>query len=225
MAAKLIGASVGPGDPELMTLQTLRVLQETPVIAYVKTKGQAHRALDIIRPVIDLSDKVLLELPFLMTKDEELRAARYQENLALIREQLDQGRSVAMINLGDISVYSTFSYMAELVEKAGYPVEWLPGVTSFCAGASAAKMSLAPMDQPIHLIPGSFAIEDSLSWPGTKVYLKSASSFQARKKDIEQAGHQAIVIEQASLPDQQIRQLSEVADSGYFSLIIVKETP
>lgn len=223
MQAKLYGVSVGPGNPELMTLQAVRILSQVPVIAYVKTHRQNSLALDIVEQVVDLSDKTRLELPFLMVKDRQAREVQYQDHVAKITEWLEQGQSVAMINLGDISVYSTFAYIGERVQAAGYACEWLPGVTSFCAGACATQSGLAAMDQPIHLIPGSFDISESLDWPGTKVYMKSASAFGLRKQQIEASGHQAIVVEKASLPEQRIAALADVEDSSYFSLIIVKE--
>ena len=223
MKAKLIGVSVGPGNPELMTLQAVRTLEQTEVIAYVKTAGRDSSGLTIASQVVDMSDKILLELPFLMVVDPAAREDQYRKNLAAIVEYLEQGKDVALLNLGDISVYSTFGYMAERAEQAGFETVWLPGVTSFCAGASAAGISLAAIDQPIHLIPGRFPIDGSLDWPGTKIYMKSASAFGERKHDIEAAGRTGLVLENISRPEQSIRPLNEVETSGYFSLIIVKE--
>ena len=34
MTGKLFGLGVGPGDPELVTLKTLRLLRAAPVVAY-----------------------------------------------------------------------------------------------------------------------------------------------------------------------------------------------
>ena len=41
--------SVGPGDPELLTLQAVRVLENTPVIAAPQTASGQMLALDIAR--------------------------------------------------------------------------------------------------------------------------------------------------------------------------------
>jgi len=37
---RLIGLGVGPGDPELITLKALRLLRESPVVAYFVAKGK-----------------------------------------------------------------------------------------------------------------------------------------------------------------------------------------
>ena len=44
MVGRLLGVGVGPGDPELLTLKAVRVLQETPVIAYVSAEGRPSTA-------------------------------------------------------------------------------------------------------------------------------------------------------------------------------------
>lgn len=40
---RLIGLGVGPGDPELITVKALRLLRESPVVAYFVAKGKGQR--------------------------------------------------------------------------------------------------------------------------------------------------------------------------------------
>ena len=54
----LYGVSVGPGDPELLTLKALRVLQKCPVIAAPQTRSGETLALDIVRQADRLPDDV-----------------------------------------------------------------------------------------------------------------------------------------------------------------------
>ena len=64
MNGKLYGIGVGPGDPELLTLKAKRILDEADIIAVpVKEAGEESTALEIIRPVVDLEHKSLLEPP------------------------------------------------------------------------------------------------------------------------------------------------------------------
>ena len=88
-----------------------------------------------------------------MTRDPQLLRQSHQALAGRVLSFLRQGKSVAMLNLGDVSIYSTFSYLAELVEQAHFPTEWIPGVPSFCAVAAKLKTSLTVMDRPVQIIP------------------------------------------------------------------------
>lgn len=69
--------SVGPGDPELLTLQAVRVLENTPVIAAPQTASGQMLALDIARGAVDLTGKSVLPLRFTMSHDAAVRAESY----------------------------------------------------------------------------------------------------------------------------------------------------
>ena len=72
-----------------------------------------------------------------------------------IAKVLDEGEDVAMLNLGDVTIFSTFAYtMDQLLEK-DYNVEVIPGVTSFCASASKLRIGLTTMNDPLHIIPAT----------------------------------------------------------------------
>lgn len=45
---RLIGLGVGPGDPELITVKALRLLRESPVVAYFVAKGKKGNTFGII---------------------------------------------------------------------------------------------------------------------------------------------------------------------------------
>ncbi|WP_238558771.1 SAM-dependent methyltransferase, partial [Pseudomonas aeruginosa] len=45
---RLLGLGVGPGDPELITLKSLRLLRAAPVVGYFVAKGKKGNAFGII---------------------------------------------------------------------------------------------------------------------------------------------------------------------------------
>ena len=138
--------SVGPGDPELLTRQACRVLEVCDVIAAPRTKAGRMLALDIAGGAVDMRGKTILPLDFTMAHDAAVREDSYRTAAAAIEAALAAGRDVAMVNLGDVSVYATAYYILERVRSDGFEVVMCPGVTSFCAVAARLGRSLTRME-------------------------------------------------------------------------------
>ena len=138
MTAVLYGVSVGPGDPELLTLKAIRTVRECNVVMYPRTKGEKALALSIVDQVVDLSEKEIVPLDALITKDKIQMKAQHEKNAQTILSYLRRGISVALLTIGDVSIYATFSYMQALVEAEGFAVSLCAGVPSFCAIAAKA---------------------------------------------------------------------------------------
>ena len=64
------GVSVGPGDPELLTVKACRVLKACPVIAAPQSRSGEQLALSIAGQAVDLDGKALLSLPFTMSREQ-----------------------------------------------------------------------------------------------------------------------------------------------------------
>ena len=101
------GVGIGPGDPELLTLKAVRVLESCHVIAAPKTKSEQMLALDIASAAVDLSDKEIVPLFFTMERDKERQRAAHLEAADRLESYLANGQDVAMLNLGDVSIYAT----------------------------------------------------------------------------------------------------------------------
>ncbi len=98
----LYGVGIGPGDPELITLKAVKILKQVDVIAVPKSKTDAESlALDIIRQVIDLSSKEILELTFPMKKNQDELTDAWEKAKEQILKPLKKGRDVAFISIGD----------------------------------------------------------------------------------------------------------------------------
>lgn len=224
---KLFGVSVGPGDPEHMTLKALRCLERVPVIAAPRTRGRNCRALDTVRANMDVSHKEILYLDFAMKKDAEILDSTHRQQADAIEVYLAQGKDVAMLNIGDVSLFGTFCYVRELVEADGYESAAIAGVTSFCAVAAELGQSLTNMGDPLVIIPGSFEnVSQALDCPGTKVLMKSASALGQVKQLLIEKGlaDRASMVADCGLPNQRVfRDIRESSDDeGYFVTILVQ---
>jgi precorrin-2/cobalt-factor-2 C20-methyltransferase len=222
----LYGVSVGPGDPELITLKAHKILMSCPVIAAPQTKGEKRVALDIVSHVIDLQEKQIVYLEFEMLKDQSLLKQSHIEQTQKLRLLLDNGLDVAMLNLGDASLYSTFSYINDIVREWGYETKTIPGVTSFCAVAATLNTSLVEMKKPLHIIPAYHTdLDTALSLQGNKVLMKSGSMLGEVKRCIQKHGLSASLVANCGREDERV--FEDINDSsdreGYFVTILVKD--
>jgi len=223
----LYGVSVGPGDPELMTLKAVRTLERCACVAVPRTAGEKTLALDIASGATDLRGKEILPLEFPMTRDREALRRSHRAAAGLIESRLAAGTDVAMLNLGDVSVYSTFAYVMELILADGYEVEMIPGVPSFCAVAAVLKTGLTEMNLPLHIIPASgMPVAEALALPGTKVLMKTGKSMPAVRAALREAGleNKAQLVQNCGLPNEKVCRAPDEAgdDISYFTTIIVR---
>lgn len=216
--------SVGPGDPELLTRQACRVLEVCDVIAAPRTKAGRMLALDIAGGAVDMRGKTVLPLDFTMAHDAAVREESYRTAAGAIEAELTAGRDVAMVNLGDVSVYATAYYILERIRSDGFEVVMCPGVTSFCAVAARLGRSLTRMDEPLHILPGSTDLNNALALPGTKVLMKSGKAIHETAEALKRHGllANAGMVADCGLETEQVytdlQQLPE--EISYFATIV-----
>lgn len=126
---------------------------------------------------------------------------------------------------GDPTVYSTYLYIHKRIRAMGYRTEIVSGVPSFCAVAAKLNTGLVEKAQPLHVIPASYQVEESLKLSGTRVLMKAGKKIGAVKEAILAADAEGMMIENCGMPDEKIyRTIDEIPETaGYYSLIIIKE--
>ena len=217
---------VGPGDPELLTLQAVRLLNACPVIAAPQTKSGQMLALDIARGAVQLGGKEILPLSFTMSHDASVREESYRNAAQQIAPFLQKGLDVAMVNLGDVSIYATAYYILAELRKDGFSTVMAPGVTSFSAVAAKLGCSLTEIGTPLHIIPAGAGLDQALLLPGTKVLMKSGSAIHETIRALDRAGalERAALVADFGLPTEQVyydlRTLPE--NVSYFATIVVQ---
>ena len=192
------GIGVGPGDPELITVKALKIIKSCPVIAAPRTGNGDMVALDIVwrtgilsesAEIAEEFDKKILAMDFTMDKDPAGRKENYRKNAEAAARYLDNGQDVAMVTLGDVSLYSTVHYIADELISRGYEIIMVPGVPSFSAAAASLAIPLAEMDAPVHIIPSvRNNSDDYLDLPGTKVLMKAGRHLHRTLDELDRRG-------------------------------------
>ncbi len=226
MTGKLYGVGVGPGDPELMTLKALRVIRENEVIALPGKEAKESIAYRIaVDAVPEIEDKTLLGIEMPMDRDQKKVDAAHRQGADSIETYLEEGKNVVYLTLGDVTIYSTFFYIEQLVKADGFACEIISGVPSFCAGAAKLNTSLAQGSEAIHIYPDIAQWTGEEDQKGTVVFMKSHQQMEKIKDRIRRSGREAMMVENCGMKDEVVyRQLEEIPDdAGYYSLIIAKE--
>ena len=133
---RLIGLGVGPGDPELITVKALRLLRESPVVAYFVAKGKKGNAFGIIEGHLQQA-QTLLPLVYPVTTEvlpaplsyEQVISDFYDSASQELAQHLDAGRDVAVICEGDPFFYGSYMYLHDRLAER-YQAEVVPGVCS-----------------------------------------------------------------------------------------------
>jgi len=153
---KLYGIGVGPGDPELIPLKSIKILQKVDVIfAAASTRNTYSRAVDIAKVFLPAGAELKL-LSFPMTKDRREKSHAWQCHAETILAVLDNGKSAAFLTLGDPLTYSTYGYILKAIQAIcpGALIETVPGIASYQAAAARVNIPLVAGEESLMVISG-----------------------------------------------------------------------
>ncbi len=231
---KLIGVSMGPGDPGLITRRAWEVLHQDLHWAYpVRRKGADSYALDIAVRA-GLAPPAHTPLVFPMTHDTAILAKYWLRAAETVLEILRTGQDLAFLVEGDASTYSTFNHLARSVAalEETAVVEIIAGVTSFQAAAACVGMPIADADETVAIIPAAYGVamvERLLADFDTLVLLKVKPLLDELIDLLQQHGLLAHsrFIEKVGTPQERV--IHDVAvlrgeKVNYLSLLLVRNT-
>jgi precorrin-2/cobalt-factor-2 C20-methyltransferase len=229
----LHGISVGPGDPDLITLKGLKILQSSPVVAFPAGQpGRSGVAEQIIAPHLR-PEQIQLPLGFPYVQKMETLEKAWQDAAVQVWIYLQKGLDVAFACEGDISFYSTFTYLAQTL-KAHHPeveIKYIAGVSSPFAGASALGLPLTCQEEKLVILPALYCpeeLEKALDWAEVVVLMKVRLVYDQIWKILAKREllDQAWVLEKIATTEEKVYhpltnhpQLS----LSYFSLMLIKQ--
>jgi precorrin-2/cobalt-factor-2 C20-methyltransferase len=229
---ELIGIGVGPGDPDLLTIAAVRELSAAGrVFVPVMAPGIAGRAETVVRAHLthDRLERLVFALNDDLTGPQRRRHDCWDAAAARVVAHLRQhAGNAAFATIGDPSVYSTFTYLAQTVRELlpGVQIRTIPGITAMQAAASAAGLTLVEGSEPLTLLPLSrdlAALDGALDHGGTVVAYKAASRLAQLRERLAAAGalDRAWCAEHLGTPDERITPLALTHTAAYLSTVVV----
>jgi precorrin-2/cobalt-factor-2 C20-methyltransferase len=229
---RLIGVGVGPGDPELVTLKAVRVLREADIVFVpVASSGEPGRAEAVVLAHVDAAP--VRRLPFSLDPSEGERDRSWERAAAAVAGALAHGpiaMTAAFATIGDPSVYSTFTYLAERVRALlpGVDIGVVPGITAMQDLAARSGIPLVIGTERLALLPlaqGTSGLAGALADHDTVVCYKGGARLPELLDVIGRAGRlgHAVFGARLGLADECVCSASEMEGhrGPYLSTVIV----
>jgi len=213
---KFYGIGVGVGDPENITVKATKKLHEVDVIVLPEAKsGEGSTAFNIVKEYLKPGvEQMFLEFP--MIKDVEARKVFRKNNADKISEELEKGKNVAFLTIGDPMTYSTYTYVLEHIAD-DVEVETIAGITSFNSIAARLNVPLMIGDEDIYK---EIENNDNL------VLMKISRNFEKIKKAIIETGNKenAVIVSDCGKDNEVVYwDIESVEEVPYFSTMILKK--
>ena len=232
-AGILYGIGVGPGDPDLITIKAAKILNEVDIVfAAASTKNKHSLAVNIAREHIPESATVKM-LRFPMTRDKNETRKAWKEHAFTIIAELEKGRSVAFLTLGDSMTYSTFGYILKYVQTLAphLEVQTVPGITSYQAAAARLNTPLVEGEESLMVVSGvkgGVRLRELSGKPENVVFLKAYRNVPDIKAAIDETGkyQKSVGVKCCGQSNEEIiNDLEELSGKkpDYWTLIISKQ--
>ena len=199
----LIGA--GPGDPELLTLRAVQLLQLADVILYDRLVSPA-----VLERARRDAERVYVG------KEAGSHALTQEDINALIVAHARRGKRVARLKGGDPFIFGRGGEELAAVRAAGIPCTVVPGISAAIAAGAGAGIPLTHrgLSQSVTFATAHFASDDAQDWAAlarshhTVVYYMGVGNLEAIVDKLRAAGADAdlpvAIVQQASLPGERV---------------------
>lgn len=228
--SKFWGIGVGPGDSDLLTIKAVKTIRQLNTLYTPQAhKGGVSVAETIAQPYLP-TDLTIKRRHFPMSGDWVTKIHSWQAISQEVIQDVKAGQQVGFLTLGDPSVYSTYSYIMQLIEDE-VPVQTIAGISSYSQIAASVSLPLVLDDERLTVVPATAPIEQirtAIDTNDNVVIMKISANFQ-QIYDLLAARDllfRCVLVSKASMADQQIQPLTHLTPDAkipYFSTLILKK--
>jgi precorrin-2/cobalt-factor-2 C20-methyltransferase len=233
-SGKLYGVGTGPGDPELLTLKAVRIIEAADVIAHFAKAGRAGNARAIVDAHLGPHQH---ELPLYYPVTTEIDAGHddyrsaiggfFDEGAERVAAELAAGRSVAVLSEGDPLFYGSYMHLhVRLAHR--FEAEVIPGVTAMSGCWSAAGMPLMQGDDVTTVLPDTLpeaVLVRRLRDTDAAIIMKVGRNLAKIRAALAATGKLdgAVYVERGTMANAKVVPLATADDfaAPYFSIVLV----
>jgi precorrin-6A synthase len=174
---RLLIIGIGAGDPEQVTVQAIKALNQADVF-FVVDKGADKQDLVLLRQEIceryieNRSYRIVSipeperdrTAPAYRQAVEQWRRERAGIWAGVIRDELADGGCGALLVWGDPGLYDSTLAIVEQIIATGLDLDYevIPGISSVQALAARHRVSLTQVGKPLHITTGRRLAEDGM---------------------------------------------------------------
>lgn len=231
---KIYGLGLGPGDPDLMSVKTHRLLTNARHVAFFRKKGRTGQARKMVDGLIPegaiefpMEYPVTTEIPVTDPRYNELLSAFYAEVSVHLRSLAEAGEDVVVLCEGDPFFYGSFMHLYTRLESL-VDVEVVPAITGMSGAWTATGAPITWGDDVLTVLMGTLEEKDlvrHMDDTDALVVMKIGRNFDKVVRALKVAGKfdDAWIVQFATMPNQTVTKLSEMTDkvTPYFSIIVV----
>lgn len=230
---KIICTGLGPGNPDLMSVRSDRVIRGAGHVAYFRKKGRQGQARRIVEGML-AADAVEYAMEYPVTTELPFDGAEYNDALAVFYDdwadrlvQVASGADVVVLCEGDPFFYGSFMHLYTRFQGR-VEVEVVPGITGMTGCWTATGTPITWGDDVLTVLMGTLPqeeLERHMRAADALVVMKTGRNLPRVRDALAAAGRlqDAWLVERGTMPDQRLARLVDVdaTDCPYFAIVLV----
>ncbi|AUR02786.1 precorrin-2 C(20)-methyltransferase CobI [Phaeobacter inhibens] len=229
---KVICAGLGPGDPDLMSVRSHRMISGARHIAYFRKAGRKGQARAIVEGMLaeDVTEHameypVTTEIHFSDPEYNRVLSAFYDQWADTLAE-IAQTEDVVVLCEGDPFLYGSYMHLyTRLQGRAAQEI--IPGITGMSGCWTASGQPITWGDDVLTVAMATLSEEElakRAAETDALVVMKIGRNLPKLRRALERAGRaeDAWLVERGTMPGQTVQKLSEIdGEVPYFSIVLV----